>query len=77
MMTGWVRSAKGDWYYCREINDSDAGRMETGWHIDMHDGRTYYLDPLTEGCRCLIGRVHEVLDHVHRWRVPDGFFARG
>lgn len=44
MSFGWIKG-KGDiWYYGHEISDGDLGTLVKGWHHDLEDGKSYYLD---------------------------------
>lgn len=44
MTFGWYRATDTVWYYTHETSDGNLGKLETGWHDDLQDGRRYYLD---------------------------------
>lgn len=47
MSFGWIKSKNDNWYYGHSISDGDLGTLVYGWHYDLEDNRTYYLDPIS------------------------------
>lgn len=47
MTFGWIKSKNDNWYYGHSISDGDLGTLVYGWHYDLDDNRTYYLDPIS------------------------------
>ena len=46
---GWYMDAGGHWYYLKEDQGADFGRLVMGWYYDAKDMKWYYLNQFTGG----------------------------
>ena len=46
---GWYMDAGGHWYYLKENQGADFGRLVMGWYYDAKDMKWYYLNQFTGG----------------------------